>query len=277
MRFCRGEKKAEGRWTGLAACSLAHLLAAGTLLAALSVATAAETPKTAEPAAAPTGPVSAPEPPRPSAKQTLEAGKKLELVGKFQEAYNLYALISNDSKLPGSARAADLELIGQIKQRYTALQYLAHEPQIKTGESVYWIPKNQAELDEGKKKLQAEYAPFRKACAALADMMMPVAQATQEKPDRAAYEAKAGQALDAYVQLVAQATKEQIAGHCFQQLLAAVQSMTNATRNWDAEELRKIELARAFKYFEALKERVEQDPFGDALWQRHGRLAPATE
>jgi hypothetical protein len=208
---------------------------------------------------------------REEGRKILEQGKKFEILGKFQEAYVLYSSTARERTLRGSSQADDVALADQLHNRFLALQYLAHEPQIRTGESVYWIPKNQAELDQGQAALRSGYTPFRNACSNLATFMMAATQAAQTTPTQAEYEAKVGQAMDKYAELVAKATKEQIAGHCFQQLLAAVQSMTNATRSWDKADLRNIELVRAFKYFEALKERAEQEPFGDALWQRHGK------
>jgi hypothetical protein len=195
-------------------------------------------------------------------------GRKLEILGKFQDAYMKYSMTWQQNALRGSQDPADVELAETISQRYKALIYLVHDAQIRKGEMPYWKPASAEELAKESANLRANYLPYQQMCLNVAAIAMSASEAAQKDGNRAAYEAKIGQAMDAFVTLVNKSTIQQRSTLTFQQLIEGVKRMTNAVREWDKPEIRKKELIASYKYLEALKERVEMtDPFGDNFWQ----------
>jgi hypothetical protein len=205
---------------------------------------------------------------RGSAQQALDAGRGLEAVGKFQAAYDLYSLSTRDNSLRNTGQASDVQLADAIKQRYNALTYLAPDPQLRKGESVYWKPKDQVELDQQLANLRAGYEPYRQLALAITSLAMPATKDAQTTPDKAAYEAKTRQVMDAYVTLVAKSTPQQRATYTFQQIDEGIRYMTGALRNWDKPD-RGNYLVSGWNYFDACRERLEMtEAFGDNFWPR---------
>ena len=208
---------------------------------------------------------------RQGGEVVLKSGRTLENVGKFQEAYDLYSASWRDKALRSTGQAADLQLADQIKAHYKALQYLVQQPQVRTGESVYWKPKDQADLDRGRAEFYATYASFRSMGQPLARLGMEAAKFGQSTNDQAAYDAKVGEVMDAYVDLVAQSNEYVLAGTVFQQLREGILYLTGANRDWAQIAQRKNSLIGTFRYFEAADDRFNQttqNPAADNFWER---------
>jgi hypothetical protein len=205
---------------------------------------------------------------RAESSNAIDQGRKLEVQGKFQEAYDLYSIPDDIlSYLKSSKDPGDVQLADDVSQRYNALTYLVHSPQIHLGFIPYWKPSSDAELSKERANLQANYASYQQMCLNIAAIARGASLDAQKDGNRPAYEAKIAQAMDAYVTLVNKSTPPQRATLTFQQLVAGVQAMTNAVRAWDKPTDRHRELVLADKYLEALQERLQMtNPFGDNFW-----------
>jgi hypothetical protein len=198
--------------------------------------------------------------PSDNASSVLARGRSLEACGRFQNAYDLYGMT-----LAGKIEAP---LRFTLQLRYDALKYLVPDPLLRRGESVYWKPKDQVELDKELANLRAGYGPYKQLALAITSLAMPATKDAQTTPDKAAYEAKVGQVMDAYVLLVAKSTPQQRTTFTLQQLNEGIRYMTGAMRNWDKPD-RVNYLVSSWNYFDACRERLEMtDPFGDNFWPR---------
>ena len=210
---------------------------------------------------------------REGGEDILKNGKHLENIGRFQDAYDQYSLTWRDKALRGTGQAADIQLADAIRARYKALHYMVPQPQLRTGVSVFWKPKDQADLERGRAEFYATYASFRSMGQSLARLGMEAAKFGQSTNDQAAYEAKVGEVMDAYVNLVAQSNQYVLAGTIFQQLREGLLYLTGANRDWAQTFQRKNALLGTFRYFEAADDRFNQtvqNPAADNLWERGG-------
>jgi len=208
---------------------------------------------------------------RGGGEDVLKNCKHLENVGRFQDAYDQYSLTWRDKALRGTGQAADIQLADQIKARYKALHYMVPQPQLRTGVSVFWKPKNDADLAQGRSQLYATYGSYRSMGQSLARMGMDAAKFGQSTNDQAAYEAKVGQVMDAYVNMVNQANEYQLATYTFEQLREGILYLTGANRDWAKTFSRNNSLKGTFMYFDAARERFDmttQDPGSDNFWPR---------
>ncbi len=87
------------------------------------------------------------------------------------------------------------------------MAFLAPSTQIGREESIYWKPRDAAELEEGRAALRADYANYRTQALAITSLITTSTKAAETTPDKAAYEAKVTAVMDAYVNLVASTSK----------------------------------------------------------------------
>ena len=208
---------------------------------------------------------------RSGGEDVLKNGKHLENIGRFQEAYDQYSLSWRDKELRATGQPADIQLADQIKARYKALHYMVPQPQLRTGVSVFWKPKNDADLAQGRSQLYATYGSYRSMGQTLAKMGMDAAKFGQSTNDQAAYEAKVGQVMDAYVNMVNQANEYQLATYTFEQLREGILYLTGANRDWAQTFSRNNSLKGTFMYFDAARERFDMtttDAGADNFWPR---------
>ena len=110
---------------------------------------------------------------RQTAQTALDKGRKLENIGKFQDAYELYWLALNYEDYLRDTR--DAELIAAAKARILAFQYLVAQPRVKG--SVYWKARNQQEYDSAKAEvLQTTYQTYKEWLSVVADAGLAAAQ-----------------------------------------------------------------------------------------------------
>ena len=159
----------------------------------------------------------------------------------------------------------------QIKARYKALHYMVPQPQLRTGVSVFWKPKNDADLAQGRSQLYATYGSYRSMGQTLAKMGMDAAKFGQSTNDQAAYDAKVGEVMDAYVVLVTVSNQYHLATYTFQQLREGILYLTGANRDWAQTFSRNNSLKGTFMYFDAARERFDMtttDAGADNFWPR---------
>ncbi|MBE3069707.1 MAG: hypothetical protein IMZ66_05675 [Planctomycetes bacterium] len=201
---------------------------------------------------------------RQGGQDALVEGRRLACRGGFQEAYDLYFSALNMKKyLRESGVKKDTEIADELELRTVALQYLVADP--KTRESVLWKPKSQEEFDQTMAHLKATYPAYRQLCLAVAGGGLAAIQVGKSQANRAAFEEKVGQTLEAYVRFVGQTTPQQRAQFTFQIMTQALRELTTADRKWD-EASRNAFLTSAEARFNALKERVSKPTYDDAIW-----------
>jgi hypothetical protein len=199
--------------------------------------------------------------------KALEEGRRLESLGQFQDAYLMYSLTSRDKALRSTGDPQDAKMADQIKDRYNAMTFLAYDPQKRASESVIWRPKNATELEQGRAAMRAAYGTYRSLSVAVDNIGIPAVAAARANGNKAEYEGKVLQAMDAYVALVKGANPQQLATITFQQLREGVKYMASTLANWDNAERRADYLTRTTKYLEANKEFVSVDPPTDDFWE----------
>lgn len=203
---------------------------------------------------------------RERSRNAFAEGKKLENHGQFQEAYDLYSVPTEVIDcLRGTGLNKDAELADALQARAIALQYLV--PQPNTRGLVHWKPQSQAEYNEAMAHLKATYPAYRQLCLALSDAGLAAAQAGKADASQTEYEAKVGQAMQAYMRLIDQTTPRQRAQYTFQTLTQGIRELAAANRHWDDHQ-RSIRLTNAEAYFDALRERVSKPGYPDGIWQR---------
>jgi len=201
---------------------------------------------------------------RQDGQKAIADGKKLENLGKFEDAYQLYSYTHIKDALRASGITADAALADALDARYKAFEYLVPEP--KTRGSIYWRPTNQQEFDQAMADLRRDYPSYRQRVLAVADAGLGAVQAARDAKNQTVYDEKVGAAMEAYVRVVNQSTPQQRAQFTFQTLIAGLRELGSANRNWDKD--RNLYLNNAAGYFNALKERVTQEGYPDAIWQR---------
>jgi hypothetical protein len=202
---------------------------------------------------------------REGAKQNLKDGRTFEALGRFDEAYQQYSYTDVKRRLRESEIQADRDLAAAVEARYEAFKYLA--PEAHQRGSVYWKPHNQAEFDRAIGELKASYPTYRQWILSIADAARGAIQVGKAAEGQAQYDAKVREAMDAYVRAVGQLTPQQIAQTTFQTLLQGLKELTAANRHWN-DVRREQGVIAAEQYFEALRERVTMNEYGDAVWGR---------
>jgi hypothetical protein len=204
-------------------------------------------------------------------QQALEEGIRNELVANFQEAHDQYAVFTRIEILRNSGNSESIQLADALERRVNAMAYLAPSTQIARDESVYWKPKDAAELQRERSNLQANYGNYRTQAVALTTLVFDTAKAAKgnKSADKIAFQGKVKQVLDAFVNLVATTPIQQHSTLTFQQLLEVMKAFTDANKNWDNVATRDRRLTDAYMYAEAARERIQMtSPFGDNFWER---------
>jgi len=204
---------------------------------------------------------------RETAQAALEKGRKLENLGKFQDAYERYWRAMNyEDYLRETRDPRDAELLAAVKARISAFQYLVAEPKAKG--SVYWKPRNQQEYDSARAEvLQANYRTYKEWLSVVADAGLAAAQVGAATPaNQAAFDEKVGKAMDAYVRFVAQTSDQHRALRTFQQLIEGLRSLGGANRNWDKPLERTNYLKNTEGYLSAAKDFATRGD--DDFWAR---------
>jgi hypothetical protein len=192
---------------------------------------------------------------RQGAQDALTQGRKLENIGKFQEAYeSYYYVLIREKYLRDSGDPKDAQAADALKARILALQYLVAEPKVRTGESVYWKPRNQQEYDQAVAAIKQSYPEYRQWLSAVCDAGLAAVQTAKANPGLAAFDEKVGQTMDAYVKLVGRTTDQQRAQRTFQQMKSGIMHLTAAERNWDKVAQRDNYLKITEQYLLAAKE-----------------------
>ena len=195
-------------------------------------------------------------------------GRKLENQGKFQEAYELcYSALNLVPFLRSTGQPADIAAADSVQTRINALHYLVADPKVHIGESVYWKPKNQAELDQARAHLRETYPTYRNAVLAWCDAAAAAIQTGRTSPNQAAFEDKVALMMDAYVKFSGQIDERQRAQYTFQTLLEVIRTVAGANRNWNKPD-RNQYMANAVGYLDALRERASTPGYPDAVWER---------
>jgi len=198
----------------------------------------------------------------------ITEGRKFENQGKFQEAYELcYSARNMLAFLRSTGQPSDIAMADSIQTRISALHYLVADPKFHIGESVYWKPKNQAELDQAIAHLRETYPTYRNAVLAWCDAVAAAIQTGRANPNQAAFEDKVTQMMDAYVKFVGQTDEQQRAQYTFQTLIEAIRAVTAANRHWGNPD-RNQDLMNATGYLDALRERASTPGYPDAIWER---------
>jgi hypothetical protein len=202
------------------------------------------------------------------ARKVLDEGRKLECIGEFPKAYELYSNDARDKTLRTSKDPANAKLADQIQHRYLAMRFLVYVKRTQASGSPYWNPKDADELEKGRAQMRADYEPYRKLCLTLADIAQPaIAKAGSDpKADKAEYETKVGQTLDAFVALVDQTTPYSKASVSFWQAMEGIFWTTDALRDWDKPASRKDALIGAGKFFQGMTQRLSKDSSTDDFW-----------
>jgi hypothetical protein len=200
------------------------------------------------------------------AVKAASEGRKLEILGKYQEAYDLYwTAIGKEAYLRKTGEPKDAQAVDTFRTRTNALQYLAYE--VKLRGDVHWKPKSQEDYDQAKAELQKSYPSYKEWLFAVADVGLAAAQYGKANPgDQAGYEIRVGQAMDAYVKFIDRTTGPQRAQRTFQSLIEGIKQLGGAERNWAKPAERDVYLKNTEGYLSALKETATRGE--DDLWIR---------
>ncbi|MBM4017924.1 MAG: hypothetical protein FJ288_06280 [Planctomycetes bacterium] len=203
---------------------------------------------------------------RETAQKAVSQGRKLENLGKYQDAYELYWVALNyEDYLRDTREARDADLVDAVKARITAFQYLVAQPKVKG--SVYWRPKNQQEYDQAMSDLRRNYQTYKEWLSVVADAGLAAAQFALANPaNQAAFDGEVGKAMDAYVKFISQTTEQQRAQRTFQQLIEGLRSLCGANRNWAKPAERENYLKNTEGYLNAAKDFASRGD--DDLWGR---------
>jgi hypothetical protein len=205
---------------------------------------------------------------RQTAQTALADGRKLENLGKFQDAYERYWRAMNyEDYLRETRDRRDDELLAAVKARILAFQYLVPQPKVKG--SVYWKARNPQEHDSARAEvLQTTYQTYKERLSVVADAGLAAAQFGAANPaNQAAFDEKVGKAMDAYVkEFVAKTTEQQRALRTFQQLIEGLRSLGGANRNWDKPLERTNYLKNTEGYLSAAKDFAARGD--DDFWVR---------
>jgi len=204
---------------------------------------------------------------RDKAQKYLAEGRKLEDLGKFQEAYELYSFTTLKATLRASEFAKDRELAETLHTRYVALQYLA--PVTQTRESIQWKPKNQEELDQARAHCREMYSAYRQLALAVGEAGLEAIQVGQTNPSQAAFDEKVAKTVDAFVLLISKTDEQQRALTTFQQMTAAIKELGYANRHWndaDGGKQRNQYLLNAKSRLEGMKEIASRPGCPEDIW-----------
>ena len=200
------------------------------------------------------------------AVKVITDGRKLEILGKYQDAYDLYwTAIGKKVYLLETGEPKDAQAIETIESRANALQYLAYD--VKVRGDVQWKPKNQEEYDQAVADRVKSYPSYKEWLFTLADAGLAAAAYAKANPgDQTGFELRVGQAMDAYVSFIGKTTKPQRAQRTFQSLLEGLKQLGGADRNWAKPAERDVYLKNAEGYLNALKETATRGE--DDFWIR---------
>jgi hypothetical protein len=200
------------------------------------------------------------------AVKAVAEGRKLETLGKFQEAYDLYwSAIGKEVYLRQTGEPKDVQAADACHSRVTALQYLVYEPKVRG--AVQWKPKTQEEYDQAVADLRKSYPSYKEFLFVVADVGLAAALYGKANPgDQTGYEIRVGQAMDAFVKFISQTTEQQRAQRSFQSLMEGLKQLAGANRNWLKAADRDTYLANTEGYLSAVKETAARGE--DDLWLR---------
>ena len=172
---------------------------------------------------------------RTRSHKALDDGKKFECQGMYQEAYELYCSAQNYKKyLLETGQQGDADLVKDIDDRALGLQYLVPNPKVYGGgQSLVWKAQSQHELDAALAEIREKYPTYRQWVLGVAQTGLDAAASGKGGKNKAVYEAKLGQTMDAFVAFTAQASPVQRNMYSFGVTRAAVQDLATAYRNWD--------------------------------------------
>lgn len=187
----------------------------------------------------------------------IRDGKALELQARFQEAYDGYLSALNYAKfLRETGLDNDRDPVDWLEARRENLKYIVSEPKLPVGaEPVRWRAANQQELDAALTHIRAQYNTYRQWYLGVAQAGTGAIEAARTTKDRKAYEAKLGQAIDAFLQFTGKASPQQRATFSFGVLTQAIRELGEADRNWDKD--RDNYLNSAEQRLIAARERVD--------------------
>jgi hypothetical protein len=191
------------------------------------------------------------------AKEVLEQGARLEVEGKFQEAYDAYHLgLRRERYLAGSAVGADRDLARELRARARALDYLVPSP--RTSQTIWWKPKDQADLEEARTFITDRYPAYRQRFLAVTGAGLEAVRTARSSGDREAYAAKLADVMKAYVNLVRETTPRQRATWSFDVLVEVLRDLAATNRQWDADRASRLGVAE--DRIENVERRVREPP-----------------
>jgi hypothetical protein len=195
---------------------------------------------------------------RAKAAAALADGKKLECVGKFQEAYDLYWSARLYSQyLNNTGVQSDTDLVKALEDRCDTLQYVVQRPRVRG--SLFWHANSQQELDKALADIQTQYPTYRQWILGVAMAGLEAAQSAKTAGSQQVYEAKLAQAIESYIQFAAKTTPQQRTLFSYSILSEAMKELAAANRHWDqGEKQRTPYLATAEERLKYLKEMVDQ-------------------
>jgi len=188
----------------------------------------------------------------------LTEGKKLECEGKFQEAYDKYTDAQNYKRyLVGTGIQSDAELSKAIDDRTIGLQYIVPNPKVYGGgQSLVWRAESRQELDQAMTEIREKYPTYRQWVLGVAQTGLDAAASGKGGKNKAVFEAKLGQTIDAFVQFTSQASPVQRSMYSFMVTREAIQDLTTAYKGWDRPDRDNI-LMTAEMRFKELKIMVD--------------------
>ena len=194
---------------------------------------------------------------RIAVENAIKNGKTFELQARFQEAYDGYLAALDYAKfLRETGLDNDRDPVDWLENRRENLKYIVSEPKLPTGaEPVRWRAANQQELDAALTHIRAQYNTYRQWFLGVAQAGTSAIETARTTKDRKAYEAKLGQAIDAFLQFTGKASPQQRATFSFGVLTQAIRELGEADRNWDKD--RDNYLNSAEQRLIAARERVD--------------------
>jgi hypothetical protein len=189
---------------------------------------------------------------RAKSASALTDGKKLECQGQFQEAYELYCSAQNYKKfLLGTGIQTDADLSKAVDDRALGLKFIVPNPkEYGGGQALVWKAQSQHELDAALAEIRDKYPTYRQWVLGVAQAGLDAAAAGKGGKNKAVYEAKLGQTMDAFIAFTAQASDIQRTMYSFMVTSEGVRDLTTAYRNWDKSDRDNILLGAEVRFKE---------------------------